>query len=377
MANAIDQLTDRVLVLGRLTIVRRAITAVAVTISAVLQTFLIQAFIQPADLLPSGLTGVAVLLDRVTSLGGVHIDISLGMLALNIPVALLCWSGISKRFVIFSMMQVVLSSLFLNVFHFAPFLGDKIMLIIFGGVVSGLGAAIALKSGASTGGTDFIALWVSNHTGKTIWGVIFGFNCFILAIFGFMFGWDKAAYSIVFQFISTKTIDSFYRRYDRVTLQITTRKADEVMTAYVNHFQHGISCAEVVGGYSREKMYLLNTVVSTYESQDIIKLVCDVDPGAVINVFHTLNFVGGWWGGHVDEPMPTAVPDPDKPHAWPAGRRASANRTACSRTTASRALAFCRSCATHPNEPPRKPRCFREALVCPDKTYQNEAVAFW
>lgn len=275
MANAIDQLTDRVLVLGRLTIVRRAITAVAVTISAVLQTFLIQAFIQPADLLPSGLTGVAVLLDRVTSLGGVHVDISLGMLALNIPVALLCWSGISKRFVIFSMMQVVLSSLFLNVFHFAPFLGDKIMLIIFGGVVSGLGAAIALKSGASTGGTDFIALWVSNHTGKTI--------------------------------------DSFYRRYDRVTLQITTRKADEVMTAYVNHFQHGISCAEVVGGYSREKMYLLNTVVSTYESQDIIKLVCDVDPGAVINVFHTLNFVGGWWGGHVDEPMPTAVPDPDKP----------------------------------------------------------------
>lgn len=66
MANAIDQLTDRVLVLGRLTIVRRVITAVAVTISAVLQTFLIQAFIQPADLLPSGLTGVAVLLDRVT-----------------------------------------------------------------------------------------------------------------------------------------------------------------------------------------------------------------------------------------------------------------------------------------------------------------------
>lgn len=152
MANAIDQLTDRVLVLGRLTIVRRAITAVAVTISAVLQTFLIQAFIRPADLLPSGLTGVAVLLDRVTSLGGVHIDISLGMLALNIPVALLCWSGISKRFVIFSMMQVMLSSLFLNIFHFAPFLGDKIMLIIFGGLVSGLGAAIALKSGASTGG---------------------------------------------------------------------------------------------------------------------------------------------------------------------------------------------------------------------------------
>ena len=191
--------------------------------------------------------------------------------------------------------------------------GDAMLDLVFAVFLPALGAAIVFDIGASTGGTDFIALWVSNHTGKTIWGVIFGFNCAILAIFGFMFGWDNAAYSIVFQFISTKTIDSFYRRYDRVTLQITTRKADEVMTAYVDHFQHGISCAEVIGGYSREKMYLLHAVVSTYESQDIIKLVCDIDPGAVINVFHTLNFVGGWWGGHVDEPMPTAVPDPDKP----------------------------------------------------------------
>ena len=67
------------------------------------------------------------------------------------------------------------------------------------------------------------------------------------------------------------------------------------------------------GAYSREKMYLLHTVVSTYESQDIIKLVCDIDPGAVINVFHALDFVGGWWGGHVDEPLPTAVHDTNKP----------------------------------------------------------------
>lgn len=313
MANAVDRLTDRALDLARLTIVRRIITAAAVTASALIQTFLIQAFVQPADLLPSGFTGVAVLLDRITSLGGVRIDTSLGMLTLNIPVALMCWNGISKRFVLFSMAQVALSSLFLNVFNFAPLLGDKIMLVIFGGVVSGLSIAIALKSGASTGGTDFIALWVSNHTGKTIWGVIFAFNCMILIVFGQMFGWDNAAYSIVFQFISTKTVDSFYRRYDRVTLQITTRRADEIMTAYVSHFQHGISCSEVIGGYSRDKMYLLHTVVSTYESQDIIKLVCDIDPGAVINVFHTLNFVGGWWRGHVDEPVPTAVPDPDKP----------------------------------------------------------------
>ena len=313
MASAIDTLTDRALELARLTIVRRIITALAVALSALLQTFLIQAFVEPANLLPSGFTGIAVLVNQITSLGGVHISTSVGMLLLNIPVAALCWGSISKRFVIFSMAQVALSSLLLNILNFDPLLGDKMMLVIFGGFISGLSIAIALKAGASTGGTDFIALLVSNRTGKTIWGFIFAGNCLLLVIFGMLFGWDNAAYSIVFQFIATKSIDSFYHRYDRVTLQITTKLADEVMDAYIERFQHGISCAEVIGGYSREKMYLLHTVISTYESADIIALVCEVDPGAVINVFRTDNFVGGWWRGHVDEPVPTAVPDPDKP----------------------------------------------------------------
>lgn len=313
MIHTVDELSERAIQLARLTVVRRFITAGAVVLSALLQTFLIQAFSNPADLLPAGFTGVAILLDRITMLGGVHIDTSIGMLALNIPVALMCWGSISRRFVLFSMAQVALSSLFLNLLGFDPFLGDKFLLVIFGGFISGLAIAVALKAGASTGGTDFIALYVSNRTGRTIWSFVFAGNCIVLIIFGAMFGWDNAAYSIVFQLISTKTIDSFYHRYDRVTLQVTTQKADEIIDAYIARFQHGISCAEVMGGYSREKMYLLHTVVSTYESEDIVKLMREVDPGVVINVLRTDDFIGGWWHGHVDEPVPIAVPDPDKP----------------------------------------------------------------
>ena len=269
-------------------------------------------FLEPAGLITGGATGIALAIGRLTGL-----SVSGLLLFINLAMLVWGWVVLGRAFALNTMASSVLSPAFLALFEGMAngrvLTEDIFLCTVFAGLGIGVSLGIVIRSGASTGGTDFIALWVSNHTGKTIWGVIFGFNCFILAIFGFMFGWDKAAYSIVFQFISTKTIDSFYRRYDRVTLQITTHKADEVMTAYVDHFQHGISCAEVIGGYSREKMYLLHAVVSTYESQDIIKLVCDIDPGAVINVFHTLNFVGGWWGGHVDEPMPTAVPDPDKP----------------------------------------------------------------
>ncbi len=300
---------DRVKRLGRYVFVRRLITLCSVFISALLQAFVIQAFINPAGLLSSGFTGVAILIDRITSLVGFSFPTQLGMLALNIPVALVCWRSISKRFVIFSMLQVALSAAFLQFCDFAPLLDSTVLMVLFGGVLYGLAISIALKSGASTAGTDFIALMVSNKTGHTIWGYVFAGNCLVLAIFGFIFGWEHAAYSIVFQFISTKTIDSFYHRYERVTLQITTAYPDEVCRAYTGTFKHGVFRADGMGGYSGKPMSLLNTVVSSYEAGEIIKLIRSVDPRAVINVMKTENFIGNFHREAVDEPLPTEVPE--------------------------------------------------------------------
>ena len=136
MTTAPGSLSDRALELARLTLVRRIITAGAVVASALLQAFLIQAFVNPANLLPSGFTGIAVLIDRITAPFGVRISTDLGMLALNIPLAFICWNRISKRFVFFSMMQVALSAAFLRIFDFQPLLDDQIMLVVFGGFLS-------------------------------------------------------------------------------------------------------------------------------------------------------------------------------------------------------------------------------------------------
>ena len=156
--------------------------------------------------------------------------------------------------------------------------------VIFGGFLYGLCIAIALRGNASTGGTDFIALYVSNKTGRSIWEYVFAGNVVILCIFGYMFGWLYAGYSILFQFISTKTISSFHHRYERVTLQITTAHAEEIMKAYIGSYRHGISCVDAIGGYSHQKMNLLHTVVSSYEVSDIVQLMRQQDPHVIINM---------------------------------------------------------------------------------------------
>ena len=299
--------------LGRYVVVRRAITLACVCASALLQTYVIQAFVNPANLLSGGFTGVALLLERVAHLMGTSLPVSIGVLLLNIPVALFCWRSISKRFVLFSMVQVGLLSAFLKIFSFQPILGETFLNVIFGGVLNGIAIAIALKSGASTAGTDFISLYVSNKTGKTIWPYVFAGNCCILAIFGSIFGWDHAAYSIVFQFISTKAIDGFYHRYNRSTLLITTKKPQEVARAYTDTLHHGASIIDATGAFSGEPVGIIHTVLSTYEVGDAIRLIRFVDPRAVVNVLKTDDFVGNFHRAGIDEPLPTEVENGESP----------------------------------------------------------------
>ncbi len=295
IAKRAQEIKDKAVQIQKRKAVRNLITFSAVLISAILQAFVIQAFIRPAELLSGGFTGIAILIDMLTSTFGRSFPTSLGMLAINIPVAFICSRSISVRFTAFSLFQVFLTSGFLQFLHFEPLFDDPVLNVIFGGFLMGISIVIALKGNASSGGTDFIALYVSNKTGRSIWGQVFIGNCVLYCIFGMLFGWMNAAYSILFQFISTKTISTFHHRYDRVTLQITTEKADEMMDAYIKVCQHGISCVEAVGGYSRKKMYVLHTVISSYEVDDIIRLMREVDPHVIINVFKTEQFYGKFY----------------------------------------------------------------------------------
>lgn len=285
---------------GNSLIKRYAVTLIAVVASALLQAFSMQTFLDPAQILSSGFTGVAVLIDKITSLFGLHFSTSLGMVALNLPVAVFCYKHIGKKFVIFSMLQVFLASFFLRFLNFTPLFDDELLNICFGGFSYGMSIVIALKGNASTAGTDFIALYVSNKTGKAIWQYVFLFNTSMLCIFGFLFGWEYAGYSIMFQFISTKTIDSFYHRYKRVTLQITTHEPEAVVDEYVKYYRHGVSVMEGYGGYSKQKMALLHTVVSSYEVQDIVHLIKNIDPKVIVNVLPTETFFGGFYQKPID-----------------------------------------------------------------------------
>ena len=94
----------------------RFIFSVILTIaSAIGQVYVIQVFMYPCNLLSSGFTGVAILINKISALFGFDFSTSLAILLLNIPAALLCYKSVSKRFTFLSFLQFSLVSLGLQV----------------------------------------------------------------------------------------------------------------------------------------------------------------------------------------------------------------------------------------------------------------------
>ena len=142
---------------------RHFISLIAVIISGFLQAFTLKVFIQPSNLLSSGFLGISILMNQIASLFGTELSISILLILFNIPVAILCYKGISARFTFYSILQVFIGSFFIRILDFKPIFVDDLMLnVIFGGVLNGLYVSLALKGNASTGGMDFIALYASN-----------------------------------------------------------------------------------------------------------------------------------------------------------------------------------------------------------------------
>lgn len=279
---------------------RDLISFACVFCSSLIMAATTKTFVRPAHLLSGGFMGIALLVDMIADLFGKSIPTAFTLVVLNVPVALICAKKISKRFVFFSLSQVFLTSFLLQIIPNYPLFDEQVLNVVFGGYIWGMSIVLALKAGASSGGTDFIALYFANKNGREIWMQVFAFNAMILCVFGVIFGFDKAGYSILFQFISTKTISTFHTRYKRVMLHIYTVKKDEVVDTYLEKFHHGITALDGYGGYSHHPVSYLTAIVSSYEVGDVLEALKETDPKIIISVTKVENFIGRFYNKPLD-----------------------------------------------------------------------------
>ncbi|MEW8985871.1 MAG: YitT family protein [Bacillus sp. (in: firmicutes)] len=266
---------------------------IVVVIGAILNAMALNLFLIPANVYSSGFSGAAQLISKIVT-DYTPFSLSTGILffLLNIPVTIVAWRKVGKSFTIYSFVSVILMSLFLELIPIKTVSDDILLNAVFGGVISAVGVGFTLKWGASTGGMDIVAMLLSRMKDKPVGTYIFTLNSIIILSAGLLFGWEKALYTLVTLYVSTRVIDAIHTRHVKLTAMIITKKPEELKKAIHAKMVRGITSINVKGGFTNEPKEMLMTVITRYELYDLERIIKEVDPGAFTNIIQTTGIFG-------------------------------------------------------------------------------------
>lgn len=271
-------------------------TLFCVVIGALIMAANIKTFVRAGNLFPGGFTGLTVMIQRIAEkYFNVSVSYSLINILLNALPAVIGYKTIGKRFTLYSCLMIVLTGIFVDFLPSSPLTYDPLLIAVFGGIFNGVGISFALKGKASSGGTDFIAVYLSDKLHAPAWNYVLGLNAVMLVVAGLLFDWNQALYSIIFQFVSTQIVSALHVRYKKVTVHIITSKPDDLSEKLMIYTHHGITRFEGHGCYSNQPRTLLYTVISTEELKEVIRFVHLVDEKAFINVMKTNSLEGRFY----------------------------------------------------------------------------------
>lgn len=267
-----------------------------ICVASLLMAANIKTFVRTADLFPGGAAGLTLLILRIgESYFQVVLPYTLVNLLLNAVPVYVGFRFIGKKFTMYSCLMIVLTSVLTDILPAYAITYDVLLLSIFGGIINGVAVSICLLADATSGGTDFIAIFLSDRKGVDSFNVILGINVVILSIAGLLFGWDKALYSIIFQYASTQILHVLYRKYQQATLFIVTNQAKEVSGLIYKISRHGATILESEGAYEGSEHQIVYSVVSSAESKKVVEAVKEQDPTAFINVVRTERLQGRFY----------------------------------------------------------------------------------
>ena len=267
-----------------------------ICLASLLMAVNIKSFVRTGGLYPGGATGLTILIQRVAQLFlNVELPYSVVNLLLNAVPVYIGFRFIGKKFTLYSCLMIVLTSVLTDIVPGYTITYDILLISIFGGMINGLVISVCLLVNATTGGTDFIAIFLSEKKGVDSFNIILALNVVILAAAGILFGWDKALYSIIFQYASTQVLHTLYKKYQQNTLFVVTNKPQEVSEAIARECNHGATILEGEGSYEHCERHVVYSVVSSAESKHVIHAVKETDPEAFVNVIRTEQLSGRFY----------------------------------------------------------------------------------
>lgn len=241
--------------------------AILIALGAYLISLSINMFLLPHKMTTGGASGVATILFYT-----LKIPMGVTILLINLPLFIMSIIKLGKGFTFKTISATVLLSVFLEVFKYdsvitkAPI--DLLMSCIFGGIITGLGLALVLKSGASSGGSDLLASLIYRCTSvQSISQVLLVIEAVVITSMIIVFkDLNLGLYSLICLFISTKMLDFVFEGIDKTMIAtIITKNPDLIIDKILNELKRGATITNTIGAHSKEKNVTITCVI--YRSQ--------------------------------------------------------------------------------------------------------------
>ena len=269
---------------------------IVVILAALLMAVNIKTFVRAGGLYPGGATGITILVQRIFLMFfAIEVPYSLINILLNAIPVYIGWRYIGKKFTLLSLVMIVLSGFFVDLIPSLSLTYDYLLISVFGGILNGVAISMCLLVDATSGGTDFLAIFFSQKSGADSFNLVLGINVVILMTAGLLFGWEKALYSIIFQFVSTQILHLLYRSYQQQTLFIVTNQPEEICRAIDEACHHGATIIQGEGSYGHQERFVVYSVISGRESKQVIQAVKEVDEHAFVNSIRTTELRGKFY----------------------------------------------------------------------------------
>lgn len=274
-----------------------AIRVLVIAVSSLIIALNLKSFVQAGDLFPGGFTGLTRLIQRIClDSFSIELPFSPINLLLNAIPAGISFVLVGKRFTLYSCLSIVLTSIFTDLVPSIAITEDTLLICIFGGLINGFAISLCLFVRATSGGTDFIAIALSERKNIDAWNYILCGNVIMLMVAGMLFGWDKALYSILFQYASTQMIRMMDPDGRRSTLLIIAEKEHvEEICALIRQTHHSATLLDGVGMYNGAPCTMIYSVVEDSLVRSLSHQVRQVDPKAFVNVLRTEKVVGKFY----------------------------------------------------------------------------------
>ena len=268
-----------------------------IALSSLIVAINLKSFVAAGDLFPGGFTGITRLIQRCAlEFAEVELPFAPINLTLNAIPAAISFKLVGKRFTLYSCLTIVLTSIFTDLIPAFAITEDKLLICIFGGIINGFAGCLCLWVRVTSGGTDFIAISLSERKNVDAWNYILCGNVIMLMIAGALFGWEKALYSMLFQYATTQVIRMLDPDGRRATLLIITgRESAGGVCAQIQDTNHPAPLIEGVGLYNGDPCVMIYSVVSDSEVRVLARKIRQSDPKAFVNVLRTERVVGKFY----------------------------------------------------------------------------------